>query len=205
MSTNEQRSVEQVRRLLGALGFGDAQVRPDSPPRPDVFAEVEGRRIAIEATDFHGDETSRGGSAIRRDEQRDAVVGRMRTYAVPAEPLHGLVSRIHAKASKHYELSGTDEAWLAIFAGMPQTGAAAATFLVTTFLNCQQLTVHTTDLLETSVFRRSYILCELTEAGQPKLYSWEKGHAWAEVMLPGEVTPRPSPTFWDIQRLFRKA
>ena len=88
---------------------------------------------------------------------------------------------------------------------MPQTGAAAATFLVTTFLNCQQLTVHTTDLLETSVFRRSYILCELTEAGQPKLYSWEKGHSWAEVMLPGEATRRPSPTFWDIQRLFRKS
>jgi len=89
MSTNEQRSVEQVRRLLGALGFGDARVRHDSPPRPDVFAEVDGRRIAIEATDFHGDETIRGGSAIRRDEQRDAGAGRMRTYAVPAEPYMG--------------------------------------------------------------------------------------------------------------------
>jgi hypothetical protein len=182
-----------------------ARVRPESPPRPDVFAEVDSRLIAVETTDFHGDETGRGGSGVRRDEQLDAVAGRIRAYAVPADPLHGLVCRIQAKVSKQYELSATDEAWLAIFAGLPQLGAAAATFLVTTFLNCQQLTIHTAALLETSVFRRSYILCELAEAGQPKLYSWEKGQVWIEVGLPGRASPGPSPTFWDIQRLVTKA
>ncbi|MGH2360047.1 MAG: hypothetical protein ACRDGM_05835, partial [bacterium] len=167
MSSKEQRSVVQVERLLNALGLGSAQARPDIPPRPDVFAEVAGRRIAIETTDYHGDETSLGGSAVRRHEQRDAAIGRIRTYAVPAHPLHGLVSRIHAKVSKRYDLSVTDEAWLTIFAGVPQSGATAATFLFTTFLNCQQLSVHTTPLLETSIFARSYILCDLTESGQP--------------------------------------
>jgi len=203
MSSKEQRSVVQVGRLLNALGRGGAQVRPDIPPHPDVFAEVDGRRIAIETTDYHGDETTHGGSAIRRHEQNDAAAGRIRTYAVPADPLHGLVRRIRAKVSKQYDVSAADEAWLAIFAGVPQSGGAAATFLVTTFLNCQQLTSHTAPLLETSVFGRSYILCELTETGQPKLYAWEKGHAWNDVRLPGQRTPAPSPTSWDIQKLFR--
>jgi len=172
--------VVQVKRLLNLLGLGGAQVRSDIPPRPDVFAEVDGRRIAIETTDYHGDETSLGGSAVRRREQHDAAAGRIRTYAVAADPLRGLVCRIQAKMSKHYDLSGADEAWLAIFAGVPQSGAAAATFLVTTFLNSQQLTIHTAPLLEASMFHRSYILCELTETGHPRLYAWEKGCAWTE-------------------------
>jgi len=203
MSSKEQRSVVQAGRLLSALGRGGAQVHPDIPPRPDVLAEVDGRRIAIETTDYHGDEATHRGSAIRRHEQNDAAAGRLRTYAVPADPLQGLVRRIHAKVSKQYDLSATDEAWLAIFAGVPQSGAAAATFLLTTFLSCQQLSSHTAPLLETSVFDRCYIFCELTETGQPKLYAWDKGHAWTEVKLPGEATPVPSPTFWDIQKLFR--
>jgi len=169
-----------------------------------VFAEVGTRRIAIETTDYHGDEASHGGSAIRRQEQHDAAAERVRAYAIPANTLHGLVYRIQAKVSKHYELSETDEAWLAIFAGVPQSGAAAATFFATTFLNPQQLTLHTAPLLETSMFARSYILCELTETGQPKLYAWEKGRAWTDLRLPGQVPPLPSLTFWDIQKLFKK-
>jgi hypothetical protein len=169
-----------------------------------VSVEIDGRRIAIETTDYHGDEASHGGSAIRRREQRDAAAGRIRTYAVPADPLRGLVYRIQAKISKQYDLSGTDEAWLAIFAGVPQSGAAAATFLATTLLNSRQLTVHAAPLLEASIFHRSYVLCELTETGHPRLYAWEKGRAWIEVTLTGQAPPSPSPTFWDIQKLFRK-
>jgi hypothetical protein len=205
MSSKEERSVEQVARLLSLLGLGAARIHPDRPPCPDVFAQVDTRRIAIETTDFHGDETSHGGSAIRRNEQSDAVAGRVRTYSAPTDPLNGLVRRIQAKVSKRYKLSATDEAWLAVFAGVPQVGAAASTFLVTAFLNCQQLTVRTSNLLEASVFRRSYILCELTETGQPRLYSWEKGRAWTEVTITGEVTPGPLSTFWSIQKFFRKS
>ena len=174
MSNKEQRSIEQVRQLLGALGFDRAPVLPESPPRLDVFPEVDNRRIAIEATDYHADRMSPGGSAIRRGEQLDLRAGRRRTYAVPIDPLPGLVCCIQAKETKRYEVSATDEVWLAIFAGVPQLGAAATTFLVTTFFNVHHLTAHTADLLETSVFGRCYILCGLTEAGQPKVYSWRK-------------------------------
>ncbi|MHA6848133.1 hypothetical protein [Ralstonia syzygii] len=204
MSSKEQRSVEQVRQLLSALGFSGARVHPASPPRPDVFAEIGSRRIAIETTDYHGDETSRRGSAVRRDEEQDAREGRTRAHTLPAASLPGLVSRIQAKVKKHYELSPTDEAWLAIFAGVTQPGAAAATLLVTSFIDCEQLTICTAPLLEASVFHRCYIFCKLTEAGQPKLYLWEKGRAWTEVTLPSQATPGPVPTFWDIQKLFGK-
>src|ERR1051325_12136734 len=75
MSNKEQRSIEQVRQLLGALGFDRAPVLPESPPRLDVFPEVDNRRIAIEATDYHADRMSPGGSAIRRGEQLDVRAG----------------------------------------------------------------------------------------------------------------------------------
>jgi|SRR5258708_39116681 hypothetical protein len=69
MSNKEQRSVAQVRELLGALGWlSGARIRPDIPPRPDVFVEIDNRRIAIETTDYHGDEMRDGGSAVRRQE-----------------------------------------------------------------------------------------------------------------------------------------
>lgn len=202
--SKEQRSVVQVERLLGTLGLSPLQLGPALPPRPDVFAEVGLRRIAIETTDYHGDESSQGGSAIRRDEQRDAAAGQTRAFAVPSDPLGGLVHRIQAKMSKQYDLNGTDEAWLAIFAGVPQSGATAATFLVTTFLNPQLLTIHTAPLLEASIFSRSYILCELTEIGHPLLYAWEKGGAWTEVGLSRQTPSPASSTFWDIQKLFRR-
>jgi hypothetical protein len=203
--SNEQRSVVQVARMLNALRLSSVSLCADIPPRPDVAAELDGgRRIAIETTEYHGDETNRGGSGTRRNEQRDAAAGRMRTYAVPTNPLHGLISRIQAKTSKQYDLSGSDEAWLVIFAGVPQSGAVAATFLVTTFLNGEQLTIHTSALLEASIFSRSYLFCELTELGRPRLYGWQKGRDWTEVSLPGQTTPPPSPTFWDIQKAFRQ-
>ena len=126
-------------------------------------------------------------------------------YSVPINPLYGLVSCIAAKVSKQYEMCGADEIWLAMFAGVPQAGAAAATFLVSTFLNTQDLTDHTAAMLETSAFCRSYILCGLTEAGQSKLYSWEKGRAWVEVSVPGQTDAEPGLTFWDIQKLFKNA
>ncbi len=204
MTSKEERSVVQVGRLLGTLGLSPRRIGAAIPPRPDVFAEVDGRRIAIETTDYHGDESDRGGSPVRRRETHDAAAGRIRTYAVPADPLRGLINRILAKVSKQYDVSGTDEAWLTIFAGVPQLGAAAATFLVTTFVNPEQLTIHTAPLLEASIFHRCYVLCELTETGHPRLYAWEKGRAWTEVRLPGQSPPSPPPTFWDIQRLLRR-
>jgi hypothetical protein len=203
MGNKEQRSVEQVHQLLRALGFHSAQVLPKNPPHPDVFAEFDDRRIAIETTDFYGDRKSPGGSGIRRDERLDVRAGRVRTYAVPTDPLPGLVSCIQTKASKQYELSMTDEVWLAIFAAVPELGATAATFLVTAFLNLQLLTSRTVGMLERSPFRRSYIFCGLTVTGRPKLYSWVKGGVWTEVAVPGRVPPERMLTFWDIQKVFR--
>jgi hypothetical protein len=105
--------------------------------------------------------------------------------------------------AKQYEISGTDETWLAIFAGVPQAGAAAATFLIATFVNVQDITARTAAVLERSAFCRSYILCGLTEAGQPRLYSWEKGRAWVELSVSGQTVAEPTLTFWDIQKLFK--
>lgn len=66
MNSKEQRSVAQVAGLFRALGWPAAQIQSQVPPRPDVLVDVDGRRIAVEATDYHGDEAIRGGSSLRK-------------------------------------------------------------------------------------------------------------------------------------------
>src|SRR5439155_24350649 len=59
--------------------------------------------------------------------------------------------------------------------------------------------------MSVSMFARCYIFCELTERGKPTLFAWGKRCPWTEVKLSGQRTVAlPSPTFWDIQELFRK-
>ena len=202
--SKEEESVERVGRLFSALGLGIANLQADRPPRPDVRAQIGSRQIAIETTDYHGGERTRGGSLVRRQEEQDFAANQLRAYWLPADPLKGLVARIRAKVSKHYDVSATDEVWLAIFAGLPQPGATAATFLLKTFLNCPKLTDHTASLLEASIFSRSYILCGHTEAGQPKLYVWKKYEIWTEVKLADRTPETKASTFWEIRNLLNK-
>lgn len=207
MIGKEQRSAAQVGRLFRAIGRPDARIQPQAPPRPDTLVEIDGKRIAIETTDFHGDEGERGGSALRKEEERHAAPGQIRGYWPPYNPLPRLVRRINAKAFKSYDLTGADEFWLAIFAGVPQEGAVASTSLFPMALDCQELTTLTTltaSSLENSQFVKCHIFCELAVSG-PCLYSWQRGARWREVPLPGRRTDsEPSLTFWDIQKLFKK-
>jgi len=204
MNSKELRSVAQVGRLLSALGRPDAQIQQQAPPRPDVLVEIDGRRIAVEATDYHGDEANRGGSVLRKQEGHHAAAGQTRVYAVSLDPLPGLVRRINEKASNSYELTGADEFWLAIFAGVPQWGAVASTFLFPPSLDCKRLSELTASSLQKSQFVCCHIFCELADNG-PRFYSWREGGHWSEVALPGRrAKSMPSPTFWDIQKLFKK-
>lgn len=169
----EQRSAAQVGRLFSALG------------RPDVLVEIDGKRIAIETADYHGDEGDRGGSVLRKQEEQHAAAECINLYWVPLEAPSGLIRRIKAKASKSYELTGSDEFLLAIFAGVPQIGACASTFLFPMALDCQNLTTLTASSLQNSQFVKCHIFCDLALEG-PKLYSWQRGDHWRAVTLLGQ-------------------
>lgn len=191
MNSKEQRSVEQVRRLFGALGRPDVQIRPQPPPCPDVLVEIDGKRIAVEATDYHGDEANHGGSALRKQEEQHAAAGQVTGSYVPPDPTPGLVRRINEKVSKSYDLAKVDEFWLVIFAGVPQIGAVASTFLIPQALDCHKLSARTVLSLEKSRFDCCHIFCLLAHNG-PRLFSWQKGDDWREVPLPGRKTDSES-------------
>lgn len=203
MNNKELRSVEQVKRLLTALGYQFTRIEAVAPPRPDVFADVDGRRISIETTDYHGYEKEKGGSPLRREEERDIEAGRMKAYWGAAKSEAGLTRRISEKTAKSYDVSDANELWLAIFAGVPQLGAVASTFLPTIFLNLDELNKQTISLLENSQFSRCYLFCELTENG-PKLYCWIKDNQWHEIKIANrEPAEEATLSFWDIQQLLK--
>jgi len=204
----EQRSVEQVRRLLAAIGCPATRIEPlpsQGRSRPDVLVEICGRKIKImiETTDYHGDERQMGGSDLRKQEEKDAREGRLKTYGVPIDPLPGLTKRIEEKTKKRYDVSGADEVWLAIFAGVPQPGAVASTLIDTTFLDCGKLNTQTGLMLQNSQFSRCYVFCELTEKGHPVAYCWTKEDQWQEIEIKvrqEQIYSAQPPSFWDIQK-----
>ncbi len=180
-STKGHRSVEQVRRLLAYMGFCATRLELQRPPGPDVLAEIAGRKIGIETTDYHGGEQVSGGSNLRKREEKDVRDGRPTAYWVPIDPLPGLTKRIEEKSKKRYETSGIDEVWLAIFAGVPQHGAVASTFMFTLFLNCEKLHSQTDAMLRNSQFSRCYLFCGLTAGDHPVVYLWTKADRWHEL------------------------
>jgi len=150
MNSKEKRTVEQVRCLFSALGRLDVQILPQPPPCPDVLVEIDGKRIAVEATDYHGDEANHGGSALRKQEEKRAAAGQDTGSYVPLDPTPGLVKRIKEKVCKSYDLSKVEKAWLVIFASIPQIGAFTSTFLPTPALDCDKLSAETVSLLKKS-------------------------------------------------------
>ncbi|MHB8405311.1 MAG: hypothetical protein ACYDCJ_07820 [Gammaproteobacteria bacterium] len=65
-----QRSSEQVRRLLAAIGCDTNKIAPQRPPKPYLLVVISDRRIAIETTDYHGNEQRMGDSNLRNQEEK---------------------------------------------------------------------------------------------------------------------------------------
>jgi hypothetical protein len=179
MNSKEQRSVEQLYRFFTALGRHDVQIRPQKPPHPDVLVEIDTKRIAVETTDYHGDEANRGGSALRRQEEQHAAAGEITGSYGPLDPTPGLVKRINEKVPKSYDLTNVDELWLVIFSSVPQIGAFTSTFLIPQALDCNKLSEKTGSSLEKSQFDCCHIFCFSAHNG-PRLYSWKRGDHWRD-------------------------
>lgn len=198
----EERSVGQVRRLLAALGCAATRIEPRRPPRPDVLAEIGGKNVGIETTDYHGGESEKGGSELRKRETQDANANRVNTYSVVLDPIPGLVKSIGRKTQKSYDLSGADDLWLAIFAAVAQPGAVASTFLFPQALDLEKLEAATSSVLQKSRFSRCYLFCELVANNGPVIYCWKKESRWHKVNH-GRTNSTQGPTFWDIQKEFQ--
>ena len=184
MNSKEQRAVGQVQRLFSALNWPFVQILPQAPPCPDVLVDTGRKRIAVEATDYHGDEADRGGSTLRQQEEKRATHGLVTGALVPIDPMPGLIKRLKAKTSNSYDLTNVDEAWLVIFACLPQMGALTSTFLIPQALDLRKLSANTAPLLEKSAFNRCLIHGFVAHGG-PWFFSWQKGSDWC--------APQPNP------------
>jgi len=193
MADRHADEVELARRLLDALGRRYFSLTPSD--RPDVLAEIEGRRIGIEVTVFHADEAiNHKGSALRAAEEktaRDTPGGSYTRWGI-IHSLPGLSARITDKISvaTAYDQTQFDELWLLIVGQFPKLGAVASTFASPIFLSLDELTQHFDEELRGSRFGRVYLHLWLDQM----VYGWSRSETWR--LLSGSLPQSSGSTPW---------
>lgn len=181
MTAKQIEECELVRRLFKALHIENATIVPRDPPEPDVLAMVNGRRIGIEVTAFHGDEgqNSNRGSKQRKIEEQINKNVNCHSYGMwpNVNPIPALCARIEAKIAraKSYPMQNFDELWLLIVAQYPQLGALASTFIFPCAINMEELNTATDGMLQGSPFKRVNLQLSLDRC----LYEWSSAKKWS--------------------------
>lgn len=169
--------MELTRRSLRLIGHSQAQL--EVADRPDVIALIDGHRIGIEESKFHGDEQSvTSGSQLRAEEAQIAKQAEGHPYSMwgVADPLLGIVARITDKIerAKKYDASCYSELWLLISSQLPMPGAVASTFVFAPFVNVSRLNEMSHDLLAASPFAAVHLHLAMTHG----LFSWSRERQW---------------------------
>jgi hypothetical protein len=173
----QQEEMELTRRFLRLVGHSQAQL--EAADRPDVVALIDGCRIGIEETKFHGDERSAAsGSLLRAEEMQKNKQAEGQPYSMWADPdpLPGIVARITDKIERatKYDASRYSELWLLISSQLPMPGAVAATFVFAPFVDLQRLNERSHHLLATSPFSAVHLHLVITH----NLFSWSREKQW---------------------------
>ncbi|MGO9147835.1 MAG: hypothetical protein ACLQDF_15870 [Desulfomonilia bacterium] len=193
MSDRHVEELELARRLLDALNCTDFTLTASD--RPDVIAEIGGRRIGVEITVFHADEEpNHKGSALRAAEEKTARNAGGSLYLAwgIVNSLPGLDVRIREKISiaTGYYADRFDELWLLIVGQFPKPGAVVSTFASPIFLNLDDLYQHFNEMLTRSPFGRVYLHLWLDQT----LYSWSPSEKWQ--LLSGSLPTSGGSTAW---------
>ncbi|MBI3575409.1 MAG: hypothetical protein HY083_07145 [Gammaproteobacteria bacterium] len=173
----QHEELELTRRFLVLIGHPQAQLEAED--RPDVVALIDGHRIGIEETKFHGGEQpGTSGSPLRAEEAQKAKQAEGRPYSMwgVADPLPDIVARIRDKIERatKYDASRYSELWLLISSQLPMPGAVAATFVFEPFVNVSRLNETTHDLLTASLFAAAHLHLAMTHS----LFSWSREKQW---------------------------
>lgn len=185
MTAKQEKEVELVGHLLGALSVSSFNLMSEQPPKPDVRAEINGHCIGIEVTEFHGDEgqNSNRGSIQRSKEVQISMQASGKPYVMPinVSPLPGLVARIgdKVKKSKKYQMQAFDELWLLISASLPQLGAISSTFIIP-IEQIDDLNKATHEILCNSQFDKAYLHVLMGQC----LYGWSPSEKWRVLQAP---------------------
>lgn len=176
----QQEELELADRLLAKLGYTNAVLVADD--RPDVLAQINGKKIGIEVTVFHADEhKSAKGSDLRPAEKLLANQSPNQTYAMWGEsnPNPSLIKRIEDKIQKSsaYDASHCEQLWLLVSTGIPNPGSLVSTLAVPAFIEVTELNRLTHQALCNSPYAVAYIHMLLPSA----LYSWSRNSQWQKI------------------------
>lgn len=144
------------------------------------------RRIGVQVTEYHGDE-GQGGSALRAQEESDAVKSITRACAVPTDASCGLTKRFSDKLAKasRYTFEEFSEVWLLVAAFLPKLGAVATTSAMPIFITTEWLEQHFGEALLASKYQRVFFHVHLWSA----LYDWSLDSGWQVVREAEKLTP----------------
>jgi hypothetical protein len=186
----QSEELDLVSRFLNLVGHPQAHLEVND--RPDTIALINGYRIGIEETKFHGDEqSSSSGSLLRKEEEMKSIQAKGSPYSMwgVADPLPGIEARIRDKVKRaaNYDASRYSELWLLISSQVPKPGAAAATFMFEPFVNIQRLNETTHDILTASPFAAAHLHLVMNHV----LFSWSREKQWhANQVVNGLATPK---------------
>ena len=185
MNTTSKQLTEltHVERLLHALESPHGKLLAGD--RPDVIVELDGRRVGIEVTIFHSDETiTSKGSPARAAEQKAnrEFPNRPCPSWQTLDPTEGIVARIIDKiaVSEKYDRSAIDELRLLIVTSVGIPGAVASTSAIPAFVNLDKLNAQTHEVLRQSKFSVVYIHGHLSRS----LFYWLRSSSWQTQSLP---------------------
>ena len=176
-SRKQHEEMELVGRFLAQLGYSHARL--ECGDRPDLIAVIDGERVGIEETKFHGDEQPGvPGSPLRAAEAQLAKQANGHPYSMwaVADPIPGIVARIKDKIERaaKYDADQYSELWLLISSQLPMLGAVASTFVAPAFVDVSRLNDSTHGLLSASPFSAVHLHLAMTHG----LFSWSREQQW---------------------------
>lgn len=179
---NKKQTIELclVTRFLHCLGSETPDLA--ATDRPDVIAHIDGKRIGIEVTQFHLDETAEaGGSRLRATQatmtKQHGGIPQPAWIGTP-NPVHALQGIIRRKIEKAttYDSGRYDELWLLIAAALPDPVAVAPTMI---FLPPDPATLNV--VTDTGLCGSGFAKVYLHVILQHWLFMWSRATRWQQI------------------------
>src|SRR3972149_11863973 len=179
-----------VEEFLKTIDVTDYRIGENQTDKPDVGVILNGRRIGIEVTRFHWDESGKGGSAFRRKEMQ--LLSGNKSYFTWVDSLFvALEKRIRDKIekAKNYDRSDFNELLLlVVLQGVETVGSQYAHPL---YFNNEEGKLRLHKLLVGSPFDQAHLYFHIDKC----IIRWLPRRGWEEIVY---KNPPETPSFKEI-------
>jgi hypothetical protein len=204
MTAKFVRERDLVERLVQRLGLAVDDYEDPNASTSETGADVTilsgGRCIGVQVTILDTGTVAGKSIAAEKQQAKEGLKFHGGVYGGwgQTKPIAAITTAFTKKSA--IDITGFDEVWLLVSAGIPQHGAVVSTFVVTNWLTAEALTTATLEALSRSPYVRAYL--HPITALEDALYEWTPANQWQK-----DVRPRPGPeglSFWDVQREMKK-